>query len=60
MKLKRQEVQKVLTYGTLQSVVENIVLKMSELRRADMAAVRTHIFNRLMNKANQLKSSVQK
>ena len=60
MKANRQQVKKLLTYGTLQAVIENTIMRIPSLRKADMAEIRTHIFNRLMAKAKQLKSTASK
>ncbi len=58
--MQREQIKKALSYGTLQAIVENTILKMPELKDADMSEVRTHIFNGLYRRAQQIshKSSI--
>ena len=49
--MQRDKVKKLLSYGTLQAIVENTLLKMPELKEADMSQLKTHIFNGLMRRA---------
>ena len=51
--MHREAIKKVLSYGTLQAIVENTILKMPELKDADLAQIRSHIFTGLYKRATQ-------
>ena len=57
--MERDKLTKLLSYGSLQAIVENTILKIPALKNADMSKVRTYIFNGLVKRANNIKNNVR-
>lgn len=57
--MNRDKLTKLLSYGALQAIVENTIIKIPALKNADMSKVRAHIFNGLVKRANNIKNTVR-
>lgn len=57
MKITREKVTKLLTYGSLQAIIEGAIAKIPHLTQVDQSQLKIHIFNRIMKRAQQIKHS---
>lgn len=57
--MKRDRIKKLLTYSTLQSIVESTIENIPDLYKADMSKVKPYIFNGLVKRANNVKNAVR-
>lgn len=52
--VKREHIRKILSYGILQTIVENTLLKIPELRKKDDSKIKSYIFNKIFENAKRI------
>ena len=52
--VKREHIRKILSYGILQTIVENTSSKIPELRKKDDSKMKSYIFNKIFENAKRI------